>query len=100
MRKGSEVGMSNTMELRPCPFCGGKKLARSVDGGILPSYIDLDEQFEIFEKTPYVVSCVLQCELCGARMEGYAASNNLPDDLSAKAIENCYEKWNRRAEEE
>ena len=87
---------SEIVELKPCPFCGSKKLARSVDGGILPSFIDVDKQYEIFEKTPYVTSCELSCELCGAQVEGYAASDNLHDDLYEKAIKNCYEKWNRR----
>jgi hypothetical protein len=37
----------------------------------------------------------LSCESCGARVEGYSASNSL-DDLCEMAIKNCYEKWNRR----
>ena len=85
------------MELKPCPFCGGKELVRSVNGGVLPAFMDVDKQYEIFEKTPYVTSCELSCELCGAQVEGYAASNNLHDDLYEKAIKDCYEKWNRRA---
>lgn len=84
--------------LKRCPFCGGKKLSRSVDGGCLPSFIDM-EQIDIWEKTPYVTTCSLSCDNCGAMIEGYAASANPNDDLYTKAIQNCYEKWNRRAEE-
>jgi hypothetical protein len=85
-------------ELKPCPFCGGNKLTRSVDGGILPTFMTNDKQMDIWEKTPYVTTCSLSCDDCSAMIEGYAASANSDDDLYTKAIENCYEKWNRRAE--
>lgn len=84
------------MELKPCPFCGGERLAGSINGGILPSFIGADKQCEIMEKTPYVATCELYCESCGAKIEGWAASISKYDDLSEKAIKNCYEKWNRR----
>ena len=84
-------------KLKPCPFCGGKALVRSVDGGILPSYIGEEETIEILDTTPYVVSCVLYCDSCGARVEGYAASSDLNDvSLYDNAIDDCYRKWNRR----
>ena len=86
-----------TYELKPCPFCGGNNLTRSVDGGILPGFVikEDDSQMDIWEKTPYATTCSLSCDDCGAMIEGYAASAN-SDDLYTKAIENCYEKWNRR----
>ena len=83
-------------DLRNCPFCGSDRLVRSVNGGVLPSYMGPDEQLEIFEKTPYVVTCELSCELCGARVEGYSASDIFRNDTCEKAIKNCYEKWNKR----
>lgn len=94
--------MNNT-ELKSCPFCGGHALHISVDGGCLPSItyrnMGRDKREEIWTKTPYVTSCSLYCDECGAMVEGYAASADPNDDLYNKAIENCYEKWNRRADE-
>lgn len=87
-------------KLKPCPFCGGNDFERSVDGGILPSYISEDEMFTVLDKTPYVVSCMVRCESCGAQMEGYAASDNTNENLYDKAICDCYRKWNRRAKDE
>lgn len=84
--------------LKKCPFCGGDELIRSVDGGVWPSCIDIDKQIEMLEKTPYVTTCSLRCESCGAEVEGYAASSNLDDDLYNKSIDDCYKKWNRRAD--
>lgn len=86
------------IDIKPCPFCGGDELIRSVDGGILPSYIDIDKEVEILKKTPYVSTCALRCKSCGAEVEGYAASNNWNDDLCNKAIDDCYKKWNRRTD--
>lgn len=85
------------IELKPCPFCGCDKLTMSVNGGVLPTIMDEDKRNEIWEKTPYVNTCELSCNDCGAMIEGYAASNNLEDDTYDKAIDNCVEKWNRRA---
>lgn len=89
------------IELKPCPFCGGNKLVRSVDGGCLPSFIERDHftTEEILLKTPYVTSCQLMCESCGASVEGYATSDNLNDDIYNKAVDDCYKKWNRRTSE-
>lgn len=84
-------------DLRECPFCGGEGLVMSVNGGVLPSFMDMDKQCEIMEKTHYVVTCEVSCDSCGAKIEGWAASISKYDDLSEKAIKNCYEKWNRRA---
>lgn len=84
-------------ELKPCPFCGCNKLTMSVNGGILPAIMDEDERNDIWENTPLVTTCELYCNNCGAMIEGYAASNNSEDDIYDKAIENCVEKWNRRA---
>ena len=89
----------NNTVLKECPFCGGNKLSRSVDGGVLPSFMEEDTQMDILEKAPYVTTCSLSCDDCGAMIEGFAASENSNDDLYTKAIENCYEKWNRRASE-
>lgn len=83
-------------ELKPCPFCGGNKLTRSVNGGILPTIMDEDKRNKIWERTPFVTTCELYCDNCGAMIEGYAASDNPNDDTYTKAVENCYEKWNRR----
>lgn len=81
------------IELKPCPFCGGEALTRSVDGGCLPSFMDLEKQREIRQKTPYVTTCTLSCDECGATDD----LNN--DDLYNKAVEDCYRKWNRRVKE-
>ncbi len=89
--------MNEEVKLKSCPFCGGDRLVRSVNGGMLPSYIDQDQAMDIYENTPNVITCMLQCSICGAQVEGYAASNKCIDDLYEKAIENCYTKWNRRA---
>lgn len=86
------------IEVKPCPFCGGNSLTRSVNGGILPMFMDNDKIDEIWGKTPYVTTCELSCDDCGAMIEGYAASDNSEDDLYSKAIKNCYEKWNRRTD--
>ena len=84
-------------ELKPCPFCGNSALTRSVDGGCLPLFMDLEKQQEIMSKTPYTISCSLSCDECGARIEGYAATDNLNNGyIFDKAIEDCYQKWNRR----
>lgn len=90
--------MSDNTVLKECPFCGGNRLSRSVDGGCLPSFMDENQLTDVWRKTPYVTTCSLYCDDCGATMEGYAASENSNDDLYTKAIENCYEKWNRRTQ--
>lgn len=90
---------NDEIKLKPCPFCGGDDLIRSVDGGILPSYLSLDEEMDIYEKTPNVIKCMLKCCICGAQVEGYAASNKCVNGLYEKAVENCYTKWNRRAKD-
>lgn len=85
-----------TKILAPCPFCGNNDLTGCVDGGCLPSFIGPEKQEEIRSVTPYVTTCSLECNECGARIEGYAGSNDIYDDIYHKAINDCIRKWNRR----
>lgn len=85
------------LTLKPCPFCGSEDLTRCVGGGYLPSFIDPEKENEILSKTPYAITCTLECDDCGARVEGYAASDKALDStLYDRAINNCFKKWNRR----
>ena len=83
-------------ELKPCPFCGSSNLARSVDGGILPDFID-SARFDYREK-PYYITCTLTCDDCGAMLQGYTATSKHEDCDPDDAIEDAYSKWNTRAE--
>ena len=85
-----------TQTLKPCPFCGNNDFTGSVDGGCLPSFIAPEKQKEILTKTRYVTTCSIACNECGARIEGYAGSNDLYNDIYHEAINECYRKWNRR----
>ena len=91
-------------KLKPCPFCGSEALTRSVDQGCLPSFMDIEKQDEIMSRTPYVSTCSLSCDECGATVQGYATTDKLKiavldTDLFDKAVEDCYRKWNRRVSE-
>ena len=82
-------------ELKPCPFCGCEAFTRSVDGGVLPWIVE--ERGGIPEK--YYTTCTLWCDTCGAQIEGYASSDITTDGLYERAIDNCYNAWNTRAEQ-
>ena len=88
--------MDMTQELKPCPFCGSSNLARSVDGGILPDFID-SARFDYREK-PYYITCTLTCDDCGAMLQGYTATGKHEDCDPDDAIDDAYNKWNTRAE--
>lgn len=83
-------------DLLPCPFCGGSNLVRSVDGGILPDFIE-KEWFD-YRKKPYYITCTLTCDDCGTMLQGYTATSKHDDCNPADAIEDAYSKWNTRAE--
>ena len=82
--------------VKVCPFCGSEDLTGCVDGGCLPSFISKEKQNEILSETPYVTTCSIECNECGARIEGYAASNDIDFDVYHGALIDCLRKWNRR----
>lgn len=90
-------GYEGVDKLLPCPFCGGESLTISVDGGITPTYLDFDTQEKIWAKNKYVATCTVICDSCGASVQGYHASNEVDDLISALATIDCFKKWNRRS---
>lgn len=93
----STCGDERVDELLPCPFCGGESLTISVDGGITPVYMDLDTQEKIWAENKYVATCTVICDSCCASVQGYYASSEDDDLISARATIDCFKKWNRRA---
>lgn len=91
------IKMLRDADLKPCPFCGCDKLTRSVNGGCLPGYITGTRETIIYNTYDYYMSCEIWCDRCGVLVADYAASNNRSDDLYEEAIQNTYNKWNRRA---
>lgn len=90
-------GYEGVDKLLPCPFCGGESLTTSVDGGITPTYMDLDTQEKIWAENKYVATCTVICDSCGATVQGYYATSENDDLISARATIDCFKKWNRRS---
>ena len=69
----------------------------SIDGGIAPDYLDFDTQAQIWSENKYVTTCTITCDSCGATMQGYEARKESSSLISAYAMLDCFDKWNRRA---
>lgn len=85
-------------ELRPCPFCGGESLTVSVDGGITPDFLSIDEKVKIATEKKYVTTCTVTCDSCVASVQGYHAAREDNDLINALATIDCFKKWNRRTQ--
>ena len=76
--------MSETLKLKPCPFCGGEAVAKAVNRN-------------------YGLTIWCQCKECGARTEGYCPTTN-NEDTTIDNIEDCknraLDRWNRRMNDE
>lgn len=88
--------MNATNELLPCPFCYGDSLTVSVDGGIMPSFLSIEEKVKIATEKRYVTTCTVTCDSCGASVQGYYAASEENDLINASAVLDCFKKWNRR----
>ena len=86
-------------ELKPCPFCGCESLTISVDGGIAPDFLSIDEKVKIATNKKYVTTCTVACDSCGASVQGYHAASENNNLINALAALDCFKKWNRRAGE-
>ena len=82
-------------DLKPCPFCGGTALTRSVNGGCLPPFLTKEIGESIYVNFKYYMTVYLYCDHCGATITGCAFSNNSPD-LYDEAVKTTYKKWNNR----
>ena len=85
------------IELKPCPFCGGENFTRSVNGGILPSYLSQKEETRLYLNYKYQMSADLWCDRCGAHIAEYVVSNENRDNLYDEVLEKLYNKWNERS---
>ena len=70
------------VELKPCPFCGGKAVVKATTK----------------RRIGFTIWC--ECNKCYARTDGYIP-NIEKEDTSLASIEECknkaIERWNRRA---
>ena len=71
--------MNNAVELKPCPFCGGKADAHTWEEPMA----DNDEVF-----------AGAYCTGCGAQISSPVS----PFESPATVLENCILAWNRRTE--
>jgi len=72
------------MELKPCPFCGFRRLA------IEESHCEYEDDFGAVHS--YTIK--IKCPSCGASGGGYGTKQDrLVEDVKEKAAE----AWNRRA---
>ena len=85
------------MNLKPCPFCGGENFTRSVNGGILPSYLSQKEETRLYLNYKYQMSADLWCDKCGAHIAAYVVSKENRDSMFDEVLEKLYNKWNERS---
>lgn len=90
-------GYEGVDKLLPCPFCGGESLTVSVDGGIMPDFLSIDEKVKIATEKKYVTTCTVTCDSCGATVQGYHAAKEDDNLINARATIDCFKKWNRRS---
>ena len=90
-------GYEGVDKLLSCPFCDGESLTVSVDDGITPDFLSIDEKVKIATEKKYVTTCTVTCDSCGASMQGYHAAREDNDLINALAAIDCFKKWNRRS---
>lgn len=76
-----------SVELKPCPFCGGK-----------PSIVKMNGGYDAGRKDNYGNFCI-SCEKCGIRFQTFVVSLILKDDGEAiitNTKNKAIEAWNRR----
>jgi Lar family restriction alleviation protein len=80
---------NEAMELKPCPFCGGKAYTKVVSRDYM--------------QTGYSIGAEVGCEKCGFHMRGetvFAVDEFMNVKIVSGGVQHMIERWNSRANDE